>query len=393
MNKIKKINTISILIGIHALQGIAANLAHPITPAYLSSLNYPSAMFGMVFAAMSLTNFAFSPFWGVMSRYIKARTLLIIGAFGYALGQAIFGFSTDPYIILGARLISGAFVSALFVGTGLYVIEKSEPEEKSRNITKMVTIFSVAGTIGYFMGGFIGDYSLKIPFIIQVVLLMCVGLLYFFLLEDNDIEDKIDVKRVLAGSNPLVKRESKLNRQLFMNFWIVFLISTASTSLTQTFSYFISDALSLPSSYNGLTKGMVGLISLVLNFTIAMRIASSRKPESKITLILGFVSLMFIPLIMLKSSAIGFMFVGVLAMSFDTLPIGLFQSRTMAYSDDDTQGEMVGYHNTVKSLGMILGSLVAGWIYDINIIAPFILALALYIIGTVLMSLLGKYVK
>src|SRR5699024_9215612 len=155
-------------IAVHALQGIGANLAHPITPAYLNSMNFPSSMFGIVFAAMSFTNFAFSPFWGIMSRYIKARTILLIGSLGYALGQGIFGFSSDPYIIIAARLISGAFVSAQFVGTGLYVVEKSRAEDKSKNITKMVTIFSVFGTMGYFLGGYIGDTSLKIPFIIQV---------------------------------------------------------------------------------------------------------------------------------------------------------------------------------------------------------------------------------
>lgn len=388
-----KINTITILIAIHALQGIGANLAHPITPAYLTSLNYPSTMFGMVFAAMSLTNFAFSPFWGVMSRYIKARTLTLVGAVGYAVGQAIFGFSTNPYIILSARLISGAFVSALFVGTGLYVVEKSKPEEKSKNITKMVTIFSVSGTIGYFVGGFVGDYSLKIPFIIQIIVLVAVGLLYYFLLEDNETEDKIDFNRVIKGSNPLIKTDKAMSKKLVMNFWIVFLISTASTSLTQTFSYFISDALSLPSSYNGITKGMVGIISLILNFTLAMRIASHKKVEKNITTLLAFITMLFVPMIMLKSSASGFMLVGVLVMSFDTMPVGLLQTRTMAYSDEQSQGEMVGYHNTMKSLGMILGSLVASWIYDINIIAPFMLALILYVLGTLLMSQLRKYVK
>ncbi len=393
MISLKKFNTITLMIAIHALQGIGANLAHPITPAYLSSLNYPSAMFGMVFAAMSFTNFAFSPFWGVMSRYVKAKTLLLIGASGYALGQAIFGFSTNPYIILGARLISGAFVSALFVGTGLYVVEKSDVKDKSRNITKMVTVFSVAGTIGYFVGGFVGDYSLKAPFIIQVILLVLVGLLYYFLLEDNEVEDKIDFKRIVSGSNPLVKSDKAMGRKLVLNFSVVFLISTASTALTQTFSYFISDSLSLPSSYNGITKGLVGLISLVLNFTVAMRIAGHKQVEKYITRILAFVALLFVPIILMYSNALGFMLVGVIAMSFDTMPVGLLQSRTMAYSEDSDHGEMVGFHNTMKSLGMILGSLVAGWIYDVNIIAPFVLGFVLYVLGTLLMLQLRKYVK
>ena len=398
MNRLKnklhnKWSTVSIMIMIHALQGIAANLAHPITPAYLKSMDFPSTMFGIVFAAMSLTNFAFSPFWGIMSRYIEAKTMLLIGSVGYAAGQAIFGFSSNPLIIIMARFISGAFVSAQFVGTGLYVVEKSNPGDKSKNITKMVTIFSVFGTVGYFLGGYIGDYSLKIPFVIQVLLLITVGLLYYVLLESNPTEDKVDVKRVIQSSSPIIKTDRPLNKKLTMNFWIVFLISTASTSLTQTFSYFIADALNLPSSANGITKGLVGILALLLNFTIAMRIVKSKEVERNISVLFMWITALFIPMVLLKSSALGFMSFGVIAMGFDTMPVSLLQSRTVEYADHDIQGEMVGYHNTMKSLGMILGSLVAGWIYAKNIISPFIMSASLYIVSTLLIIRLRKYVK
>ena len=386
----KKLNTINIMIAIHALQGIGANLAHPITPAYLSSLDFPSTMFGIVFAAMSFTNFAFSPFWGIMSRYVKAKTLLLIGGLGYALGQFIFGFSANPYIIVMARFISGAFVSALFVGTGLYVVTFSKPEEKSRNITKMVTIFSVFGTMGFFLGGYIGDFSLKLPFIIQVIVLVSVGLLYYVCLEDNEVEEKMDLKRVLSSSNPLLKTDSTLSKTLVLNFLIVFLVSSASTSLTQSFSYFVDDALSLPSSMNGYTKGMVGILSLLFNFTIAMRIVKSKQIEKQMLRLFGFIAFLLIPVIVFRSSASGFMIFGVIAMSFDTLPVSLLQGRTMAYASSNAQGEMVGYHNTMKSLGMILGSLVAGWIYAFQNIAPFMMSFLLYLVAIAMSLVLRK---
>lgn len=196
---------------------------------------------------------------------------------------------------------------------------------------------------------------------------------------------KGNVKHVLKSSNPLIKTDFELGKTLVLNFWIVFLISTASTSLTQTFSYFIADALKLPSSANGITKGLVGLISLVLNFTLAMRIVQSKKIEKNIMRLFMFIGALFIPMIIFDSMALVFMSIGVLIMSFDTLPVSLLQGRTMAYSSDDVQGEMVGYHNTMKSLGMILGSLVAGWIYEWNIIAPFIMSLVLYIISYFIM--------
>ena len=48
-----------------AIESLAANLAHPITPTLIHNLNLPDYMFGLMFAGMSVTNFLFSPFWGL----------------------------------------------------------------------------------------------------------------------------------------------------------------------------------------------------------------------------------------------------------------------------------------------------------------------------------------
>ena len=49
-----------------ALESLAANLAHPITPTLIQNLNLPDYMFGLMFAGMSITNFLFSPFSEVL---------------------------------------------------------------------------------------------------------------------------------------------------------------------------------------------------------------------------------------------------------------------------------------------------------------------------------------
>lgn len=388
--KSKKINTVNLLILIFALQGIGANLAHPITPAYLKSLDFPSTMFGIVYAAMSFTNFAFSPFWGVMSRYIKTKNLLFIGLVGYAVGQAIFGFNSNPYIIIIGRFVSGAFVSATFVGTAYYAVDKSSDAEKGRNLTKMTSIHSMTGTIGYFLGGYLGKTSLKTPFILQVIILVSTGILYYLFLENNEVEEKIDVNRVIRSSSPLIKSDKPLTKVLFLNFLVVFLISTASTSLTQTFSYFIDDSLNLSSLANGVTKGLVGIISLILNFTISLRIVSSKDIEKNINYLFMLIAGIMIPMLIFKNMALSFMIVGVIAMSFDAMPSSLLQSRTVEYSEKEVQGEMVGYHNTMKSLGMIIGSLIAGWIYEFNVVSPFIMSISLYAISALILVRLRK---
>ncbi len=95
----------------------------------------------------------------------------------------------------------------------------------------------------------------------------------------------------------------------------------------------------------------------------------------------------------LRGMALAFMIVGIVAMSLDTMPVSLLQGRTISYSSDDTQGETLGLHNAMKSLGMIIGSLVAGWLYDVSALSPFVLSTLLYLMGALLMYRIYKYVK
>lgn len=39
------------------------NMAHPVTPMFITNLKLPTFMFGLFFAAMSIGNFIGSPFW------------------------------------------------------------------------------------------------------------------------------------------------------------------------------------------------------------------------------------------------------------------------------------------------------------------------------------------
>ena len=43
---------------------LASNFAHPVTPTIIQQLQLPDYMFGLMLAAMQLSNFLFSPFWG-----------------------------------------------------------------------------------------------------------------------------------------------------------------------------------------------------------------------------------------------------------------------------------------------------------------------------------------
>ena len=63
---------------------LSANFVHPVTPTLIKNLNQPEYMFGLMFAVMTITNFALSPFWGKINLYISSRLSLLICCVSYA---------------------------------------------------------------------------------------------------------------------------------------------------------------------------------------------------------------------------------------------------------------------------------------------------------------------
>ena len=53
-----------------ALFHLASNFAHPVTPTIIQELGLPDYMFGLMLAVMMIANFALSPSWGNINRFI-----------------------------------------------------------------------------------------------------------------------------------------------------------------------------------------------------------------------------------------------------------------------------------------------------------------------------------
>ena len=136
-----------------ALFHLAANFAHPVTPTIIQELGLPDYMFGLMLAVMMIANFALSPSWGNINRFISSRQSLLICCVGYALAQLGFAYSTTQAGILFVRLLAGVFIGGVFVSMLTYVVNVARPEDMAKYLTYSATLHSVFGAFGYLIGG------------------------------------------------------------------------------------------------------------------------------------------------------------------------------------------------------------------------------------------------
>ena len=360
------------MILIYGLCGIAANLAHPVTPTLFNMHGFGSKVFGYAFSMMSFANFAFSYLWSILYQKWYAKFIVLLCCIGYAITQILFINAHTITCLLLARFLAGVFVSGLLIGIPFYMIQYVSVNERSSIITKVATVFSFGGTLGYFLGGLIGNTNIYIPLYTQVIVLIICGITFFFVMEKNEI----------SSSQELIKSKTIINYGQYIALALTFLVWVSSTSLTQTYAFYLINILKVKPVINGITKGVVGLIALLLNLFVTIHLLKSSKKEKYFKIYLAIVAIMYC--ILLLNFNLGFIISGIIIMSLETMHLPILQSICVSYNKNGSKAEIISLQNAAKSCAMIIGAYISGIAFEFNLMAPFVIATISLIIAFLL---------
>ncbi len=363
---------------------LAANFAHPVTPTIIQNLELNDYMFGVALAMMQIANFLMSPFWGKINGYISSRVSLLIGCWGYALAQLWFAFAKTELSIIGARLMAGAFAGAIFVSFLTYIVNVADIKDQPRYLTYSATLSSVVAAFGYLIGGFLGEISIKGTFLVQSATMFVVGLMFFLVCTpDQQKTDKVSPQELLKDANPL---QAFYDCRHFMTlafaalFAVNILVNFANTGFDQAFNYYLKDQLNLTSSYNGIIKAGVGLVSFVANMTICIWIMNKTKVEKSLVKLIAVCTLAALGTVISPNIGL-FITFSVLVYAGYSVSLPVLQNIVAAKADIKQKNLVMGFYNATKSLGSIAGSLIAGFIYSVDVKMPFIVTTVVYGVG------------
>ena len=371
--------------GVIVLFYLAANFAHPVTPTLIVERGLDSSMFGVALAAMMTVSFLLSPFWGKLCGYIPTRRIMLIGSIGYAVGQAIFGAATSEVMVVGGRMFAGIFTGGVFTSVSNYVVNTSgDSVTRGQNLTTLVTIQTVASAVGYFIGGMLGVISVEAAFIAQVVMLVICGFLFFALCEDDTPykakpEKALSIKEVNPFS-AFAAAKTFMTPMLGLVFAIVAIAGIGQNSFEQCFNYYIKDQFGLSSAYNGMFKAAIAVVSLASNAFIGMRL--QKKTDTNVSF-LPIMACCTVPLcaILLFDTLVPLVAVDIIFFAFNAVRMPLLQNMAAMRTTPENSNSVMGFYQSMNSLGGIFGALFAGLIYSTNPIYPFVLAAAAFLIA------------
>ena len=213
-----------------------------------------------------------------------------------------------------------------------------------------------------------------------------VGLMFFLVCKpDQQNTEKITFKEIAKDANPL-KAFSDCRHFMTIAFVALFainiLVNFANTGFDQAFNYYLKDQLNLTSSYNGIIKAGVGLISFVANMTICIWIMNKTKVEKSLVKLIAVCTLAALGTVISPNIGL-FITFSVLVYAGYSISLPVLQNIVATKADVRQKNLVMGFYNATKSLGSIAGSLIAGFIYSVDVKMPFIVTTIVYGIGII----------
>lgn len=380
-----------------ALFSMAANFAHPVTPTLIVERGLDSSVFGTALAAMQTTMFLFSPFWGKLCEYIPTRRVMLISAVGYALGQIVFGAAQNEAMVFAGRIFAGCFTGGCFTAFSNYIVNTSQGEERGTYLTAMLTVQLVASAMGYFIGGFLGLISVEAVFGAQVAALLVCGVLLRLVCVD-DTSFKVKPAKPLSARevNPFsafAAAKQFMTPMLALMFGVIAVSGIGYNSYEQSFNYYIKDQFSLNSAYNGTVKVIIAVLTMIMNSTLCIWLQKKTDIHRSFLPVLAVCTLAVGAAILVREQ-LPFMAIYVLYNGINSLRFPLMQSIVASQATRENSNTVMGFYQSMNSLGSIFGALFAGLIYSADPMYPFILAFGAYLLSCVIgWVYVGKHKK
>ena len=243
-----------------ALDAIGIGLIFPILPRLLEEVTHSEHIapyVGVMAALYALMQFIFAPILGALSDNLGRRPVLLISLAGAAINYVIMAFAPQLWMLVLGRAIAGLTSANMSVATA-YITDISPEETRARRFGLSGAMFGIGFIIGPVLGGWLGDYGLRLPFLVAAALNAGNCLLALFVLPESRIPTcgAID----LAAFNPL----GPLTRAFAVKGLLpivlaVFILSAAGESYGTCWALWGFDAFGWNGLWIGLSLGTFGV--------------------------------------------------------------------------------------------------------------------------------------
>ncbi|MGD6941876.1 MFS transporter [Cytobacillus gottheilii] len=359
---------------------LGIGLIIPVMPSFMNIMHLSGATMGYLVAMFAVAQLVMSPFAGRWVDRFGRKKIIILGLFLFGVSELIFGLGKSVPVLYLSRILGGFSAAFIMPGVTAYVADITSLKDRPKAMGYVSAAISTGFIIGPGIGGFIGEYGVRLPFFFAAGIAFAACILSAFILKEPLSKEKLaELANNQAQSNFFYDLKKSLRPLYFIAFLIVFVLAFGLSAYETVFSLF-SDH-----KFGFTPKDIAGIITISSIFGVIFQLflfgklidLFGEKKLIQLCLIVGAISAFLSTVISGYFAVLAvtcFVF-----LAFDLLRPALTTFLSKAAGEE--QGFVAGMNSTYTSLGNIVGPAIGGILFDVNIHYPYLFSGVVIVVG------------
>lgn len=351
----------------------------PILPAYLKSIDQGGIAAGLMISIFAGAQLIMSPIAGKWADKYGRRIMIIAGLSGLALSMFVFYFSDSIGVLYVSRAIGGVGAALLVPAIFAYVADITTMEQRAKGNSLISAAMSLGIVVGPGIGGFLAEFGLKMPLLISALVGVVAVIFSTLVLKESKPADVVTPD---GKSETMVKEIAQsFKKPYFIPLVITLVMSFGLLAYESVLGLFVDDQFAASPQDIAWMITATGIVSVIIQVFVVDKVIRRFGEANVLRIFLGVAAFGFLLSILISSYAFFFVITMIIFLSTSILrPVLTTLISKLAGNE---QGFAMGMNNAYMSIGNVLGPLLAGALYDVNIIYPFVLGLIVLVITTI----------
>ena len=331
-----------------------------ITQLIHGNISVASQWGGLLTFAYAIMQFLCAPIMGNLSDQYGRRPVLLLSLFGFGIDYLFLAFAPTIWWLFIGRIIAG-ITGASFTTATAYIADISTDKNRAQNFGMIGAAFGLGFIIGPVMGGLLGQYSARLPFLVAAGLTLLNTAYGYFVLPESLTKEhrrKFEWKR----ANPIGSlRQIKKYPSVGGLIGSLVLVYIAAHAVQSTWTYINIEKFNWSESLIGYSLGVVGLLVAIVQGGLIRFINPKLGNEKSVFIGLLFYSVGL--LLFAFASQTWMMFIFLIPYCLGGICGPALQSIISGAVPKNEQGELQGALTSLISLTSIIGPLLMTFLF------------------------------
>jgi DHA1 family tetracycline resistance protein-like MFS transporter len=367
-----------------ALDAIGAGLIMPILPDLLAELTGGGdigLLYGVLLVVYAVMQFVFSPVLGALSDRFGRRPVLLLSLAGTLLDYLVMALSPLGWVLVVGRAMAG-ITSANMAVASAYITDITPAEQRAQRFGLVGAVMSAGFIVGPVIGGLVGAWWLRAPFLVAAAFNGLNFLVALFVLPESRTANA--GKFALKELNPLSPLVWLWNFKPLLPMVTVAVAFGLVAAVPGTiWVLYGAERFGWDSVHMGLSFAVFGICGTLAQAFLVGPLSRRFGDLGTLMIGVGFDMLAYVLMAFADQSWMGYAVAPLFALGGVAMPA--LQSLVTSRVSDDQQGQLQGVLASLMSLAGIVGPVLTAAIYfttrDVWIGTTWICGAALYLLA------------